>query len=187
MSPTATKTPALGDPVFFEGLPHKITLIVGGLVEFSSEKLHEGTTLTRGNVRVPQTQPLFRTSANLADLRWSTELNAWYLWGRLLSKGRGGVGTDERLIVAELRDRGLLPARETRPQGSGPAGGEHHNLHAALFRANINWAQELANVRRGDGLSANAQAAVTAYGARFKKKLTEGFADPDANDSTGEA
>lgn len=212
--PRTTATPKVGDPVIFEGLPHRITQVAyegspyhprrdsqrtttaeADRVFFESELPH--TRPGRGR-RPPRTRARFRTQANLADLRWSDELGAWYLWGRLLGAGRGAQvdaagrvlipapTLDERKVVAELRDRGLLPMRATRQPGSVPAGGEHVNLHLALFSKGIDWAQELANVRRGEGLSENANAAIADYGERFRKRLTEGYADPDADDSKGE-
>ena len=89
------------------------------------------------------------------DLRWDDELASWYLWGRLLSP-------KQKAQVIGMRDRGEIPARNTRMPGSAPAGGEHLNLYRALF------------AKRMD---------VEDYKQRFAGKLSDGFADPNADDS----
>lgn len=191
MTGTAVRTPAVGDPVFFEGLPHRISAFAGARVEFVSELQHDAGERNAEGQFQARYVPRFRTVGIASELRWSDELRAWYLWGRVLCKGRGGVGMDARLIVAELRDRGLLPARPTRKPGQGPAGGEQMNLYCCLFSptvdgTGVNWAQELANVKRGEGLSLHAQTRVAEYRERFRHKLARGYADPDANDSSEE-
>lgn len=162
--------PTLGARVVFEGLPHRVTKIEGGRVVFASDLLHE---------RVPR----FETMAEVADLRWSDELGAFYLWGRVLGKGRGGVGDDFRSVVIELRDREVLPARAKRRQGQAPAGGEHVNLYCALFCAGVDWSRELAALRKSEPLSDAAKSAVAAYEKRFRAKLADGYAEPGAGDS----
>lgn len=171
------KTPAIGDPVFFEGLSHSIMDVTGTRVRFVSNLVHETPDGSK---------PRFETFAQLADLKWSDELGAWYLWGRLLGKGRGGAGADDRAVVAELRDRGILPARSTRRNGQVPAGGEHANLCCTLFRSGVDWRQEVAALRRGDGLSEVAKQAVAAYKVKFQAKLADGYAEPGADDSWAE-
>lgn len=203
-----TQKPAIGAWVYHEGDWYNITQVApkgeeyqlrrdapqkkvaaADLVFFESEEIHARPS--RGG-RPVRARPRFRVRANLADLRWSDEFEAWYLWGRTLAKGKGRIAEkagnpDQRRIVAELRDRGLLPGRATRQPGSVPAGGEHENLAMAMFcDTGINWEQELANVQRGDGLSENAHAAVANYAERFKRPLARGYAEPDANDSKGE-
>jgi hypothetical protein len=174
-----SRTIAVGDAVVFEGLPYRVSAVApeGGLVEFSSELKHR-----RGAADVPR----FRTAAKREDLQWSDELDAWYLWGRLLGKLRGGHGADQMAVVTELRDRRLIPARSTRRRGSGPAGGEHLNLFCALFRSGHDWAAELEQEERTRALSPAAAALAADYAERFKRKLAGGFADPGVNDSDGE-
>jgi len=175
MVATSTQTPAVGDPVFFEGLPHRITAFAADKVEFASELQHQGPN---------GTGPRFRTIANLADLRWSSRYAVWYLWGRLLSKSRGGVGLEQRTIVAELRDRKLLGMRATRKEGQGPTGGEQLGMYYCLFsKSSINWQQEIANVRRGDGLSTAASAACGEFDVDRKCKF--GYASPEDGDPVG--
>ena len=188
MSTSALQAPVVGDPVFFEGLPHKIAQLTDKGVEFVSELTH--TRVTPVDQEDPskgssiETIPRFRTVANRADLQWSSRYKVWYLWGRLLCKSRGGVGDQQRSIVAELRDRGLLAARETRERGQGPAGGEQLGLYYCLFsKPGINWRQEMANVRRGDGLSENAKASCDEFDSEIKCKF--GFATPDDGDPVG--
>lgn len=165
--------PTVGDEVMFEGLAHRIMDMAHGRVRFASEMMHGA-------------KPRFETIAAVADLRWSEDLQCWYLWGRLLGKGRGDVGIDQRAVVSELRDRGLLPARATRRPGQAPAGGEHENLCCALFCKGIDWSRELERLRRGAALTEAAQAAVADYASRFQRKLVSGYADPGADDSWGE-
>jgi hypothetical protein len=147
-------------------------------VIFASELAH---TAADGKVT-----PRFSTTARREDLRWSDELGAWRLWGRDLCRGRGGVGIDERRVVSELRDRGVLPARASRRHRNPPAGGEHLNLALSLFSRGIDWAREIERLRNREGLSEAAQAAVDDYEERYKRKLTEGYASPDADDSWAE-
>jgi hypothetical protein len=182
------RQPKVGDPVFFECLDHTITDIEDGKVRFESALLNtKAGRVGWDSFPLPETRPRFRTTAILSDLHWDDELNAWYLWGRLLCKGRGGVGVDQRVVIASLRDRGVIPGRPTRQIGSGPAGGEHQNLYKALFAdSSIDWVQEIQSFGRGEGLSAKADAAVGEYKDRFKKKLVRGYAQPDINDSEGE-
>lgn len=186
LTSTKVRTPKVGDLVIFEGLKHRVRLLVGDKIEFASERMVTVEEMNADGTTRKLVKPNFITAGFLADMRWSDELKGWYIWGRVISKGRGGVGIDEREIVTELRDIGLLAARPTRMQGVGPAGGEQLNLYLSLFSDSINWKQELANVRRGEGLSTNAKRAVADYGERFKRKLVDGFAAPDANDSEGE-
>lgn len=116
-----------------------------------------------------------------SDLRWDAADGNWYMWGRSLAKG-------DRVIVSELRDRGLLPARRTRSPGNGPAGGEHCNLYKALFKNRPAgfWETALAEVRAGGDLPEEAVAAIGDFGVLFRQKLTEGYADPDVDDSQAE-
>jgi len=182
---TATKKPAVGDPVFFEGFPHAITGVTADKVEFASLLTHTGPKTNADGSQTTVTVPRFRTLMNLADLQWDDDLGAWYVFGRVLCKGRGGVGEDQRKIVADLRDRGLIPARSTRPRGMVPAGGEHLNLHKALFasKKGVNWRQEIDNIRRGEGLTMKAKECAAHYHELFKAPLADGYAYPGANDS----
>lgn len=175
----ATKKPKVGDPVLFEGLDCKVGVIgpneegyprlAAGFVAIDTNEMHTG--MRKGRER---TRPRFRHTMLLADMKWSDQLGAWYFFGRLLGKGRGGK-FNERQVVIELRDRHLLPARPTRMAGQAPAPGEHINL-AHLFRPGVDWAQEMANVRRGEGLSENARKRIEDYEIRFAQKLPEGYA-----------
>lgn len=105
----------------------------------------------------------FTHIVNIHDLRWSEELGAWYMWGRCLSDAQ------EQQVI-RWRDQGLLPARKTRQRASAPAGGEELNLFLALFR----------DPKRA------LEDRIDEYKARFSRRLTDGFADPDANDSSEE-
>ena len=169
-------TPQVGDAVLYEGQPSRILKIVGDKVEFVSDLRHtreDGTVV-----------PRFGTIAFLADMLWSSRLSAWYLWGRVLGKGRGGVGEDQRRVAIELRDRGVVPSRLTRQLGQAPAAGEHHGLYCDLFHAKeVDWKQEMRNVSLDEGLSDNAKAACAEHRAGFKtKRLNHGFADRDDGD-----
>lgn len=198
-----TKTPAVGDPVLFEGLKHKITAIAGDRVQFASELQHTGTVQKPDGSLATKTQPHLTTVGLLADLKWDAGLGAWYMWGRVLSKGRhincphctvdiggkkqhlGCVRCDDRKVVAALRDEGVLPARKTRQPNAVPAGGEHLNLYKTLFHSgSVNWQQELGNVKRGEGLTTAAKSHAEKYKAEFVKPLADGYASPGANDST---
>lgn len=175
----AARTPTVGDSLFFEGLPHRIQVIAAeqNKVQFVSE-----LTAVSGGVNVPR----FRTAANLDDLMWSDRIQAWTIWGRVLGKGRGDVGEDQRRIVADLRDRRLLAARETRERGQGPTGGEQFELYLTLFRgSNVNWKQELSNARRGEGLSTDAQAMCAAFEPKCRMKYKYGYAAPHDGDKNG--
>lgn len=163
---------AVGDEVFFEGMRCRVAKIKGPELQFDSILQYNG-------------KPRFQTLANVADMRWSDEFNAWYLWGRLLGKARGGLGEDERGVVIQLRDHGVIPARPNRRPGQYPAGGEHINLQC-LFTGEVDWKAELAKVRRGQEISNAAKALVQEYQTRFRKKLVDGYASPGADDSTGE-
>ena len=149
-------------------------------MEFASELTHK----TADGVEVAR----FRTVANAADLLWSTRLGAWYVWGRVLGKGRGKVGADQRRIAADLRDLGLIPSRATRQHQQIPAAGEQHGLFCDLFSGEVNWADEMRNLRTGEGLSDSAKAQCSTHGAGFRsKKLNHGFADRDDGDPGFEA
>lgn len=192
MTTAATPTtPQIGDPVLFEGLPSTIVALVRDKVEFVSELKH---TMDDGTV-----VPRFRTVANLPDMLWSSRLNAWYVWGRVLSKGRGAkdregrrgrvdmtgqVGDDQRAIVAALRDRGIIPSREGRRMGAAPAAGEQHGLFVDLFADGVvNWKQELKKMSYAEGLSDTATSACRKHGQGFKsKRLNHGFADRNDGD-----
>lgn len=185
--PTA---PKIGDPVLFEGLPHRLVALVGDKVEFVSELMH---TREDGS-QVPR----FRTVANLADMLWSSRLGAWYIWGRVLGKGRGAkdregrsgkvdlrgaVGEDQRALVAQMRDRGVIPSRPGRLVGSAPAAGEQHGLYCDLFAGAVDWKQELRKLSYAEGLSDTATAACKTHGQGFRsKRLNHGFADRNDGD-----
>lgn len=161
----------VGDAVLFDGDMH---LIVDTMQRWSREQEELVTLVIFEN-------PKTKVTALLVDLRWSDVLNSFYMWGRALRKS-------DRTIVAELRDRGLLPARKTRTPGNPPAGGEHMNLYLTMFRNRPAqfWDAELASVRPGGDLSAEAVAAIADYTATFKQKLVDGYADPTFDDSVGE-
>ena len=165
---TETKLAVVGETVLCDGQMH---LIVDTMKRWS-QKLEELVEL------VVFENPARKVTGLLSDLRWDDGCSCWYLWGRALAKA-------DRRIVAELRDRALLPARKTRNPGNGPAGGEHLNLYKTLFRDRPAgfWNGALAEVRAGGELSAEAVSAIEDYKKRFKEKLVEGYADPDADDS----
>lgn len=171
--PAAPQVPAVGAPVLFEGLMCAISRIEGDKFEIISEITHTGPGHD-GRVR---TQPRFRTIGTIGDLVWSPRLGAWYVWGRVLSKGRGGVGVDQRQIVAELRDRKAIPARPTRQAGQGPTPGEQHGLFVDLFTSSVDWRQEIANLQRGEGLTDTARTCCARHEQGFcSKRLNHGYA-----------
>lgn len=116
-----------------------------------------------GALLVAYEGPRFFHKGRASDLRYDEELDLFYGWGRILSY-------EQKAQVIKLRDQGRLPARETRNPGNAPAGGEHMNLYKALFA----------------GPGPVDKVKIAAYGKLFKLKLAEGYADPDADDSTGE-
>lgn len=171
--------PAVGAPVIFEGLPCRIVALANDRAQFASELSH-----TRESGK---TVPRFITEVAVADMRWSDELGSWYLWGRVLSKGRSGILADQRKLVVDLRDRRLIAARfDTRERGSGPAGGEHLNLYCCLFMSGVDWDAEIARHARGEAMSAKAADCIAKYAVKFAEKLSDGYADPGADDSFGE-
>jgi len=115
------------------------------------------------------------------DLVYDSELEAWYLWGRVLSP-------EQIATVIELRDRGLLKARATRNPGSAPAAGEHHQLYLALFHGADHelWPAAMSSIRTGNGVPKDAAARIANLAKRFTKKLEHGYADRDADDSVAE-
>lgn len=174
MSSTAL---AIGDPIIFEGQPSHIVGVVGGKVEFVSDLMHtreDGTEV-----------PRFRTVASAADLLWSARLGAWYVWGRVLGKGRGGVGVDQRRLFADLRDIGVIPSRPGRPFCVVPVAGEQHGLYCDLFVGSpgVNWEQELRNIRTGEGLTDAAKQCCKDHAEGFyAKRLNHGYASPNDGD-----
>ncbi|KKN22948.1 hypothetical protein LCGC14_0909910 [marine sediment metagenome] len=168
---TQTRTLGVGEPVLRNGEMHLVTDMVK---RFSQE---DGTPF----MLVVYENTAHKVTALASDQRWDDELGCWYSWGVVISKA-------DRAIVAELRDRGLLPCRKTRTPGNPPAGGEHLNLFKALFHLKPAqfWNAAMAEVRKGGDLPVEAQAAVAAYTERYKQPLSEGYADPDADDSVGE-
>lgn len=191
---------AIGDPLIFEGQPSRIVGVAGGKVEFISELEVERPVLD-GDLQptgATESVPRFRTVANVADLLWSVRCSAWYLWGRVLGKGRGArdrdgrsgavdltgqVGVDQRLIASRLRDLGIIPSRPTRRTGQVPAAGEQHGLYCDLFADGVNWGQELHNIQLGEGLSAKARECIAVCKQGFHtKRLNHGYASPNDGD-----
>lgn len=111
--------------------------------------------------------------ALVKDMRWSDELSAWYMWGRLLSYTQAQQ-------VAELRDRHVVVARARRQPGHVPAGGEHLDLYLALYAGQPAgfWDRELRQSRTGTPLSEAAAALVANFRARWLAPHTDGYADP---------
>lgn len=167
----AKKKAGIGEAVLFDGNMH---LIVDTMERYAQERKELVTLVIFEN-------PAVKVTGMLEDLRWDAEMGCWYMWGRALAKS-------DRAVVAELRDRGLLSARRTRNPGNAPAGGEHLNLYKTLFRSREQGFLDaaLTQVRSGGDLPGEAVTAVAEYGTVFKQKLSEGYADPDANDSEGE-
>lgn len=166
----ATKQPATGDAVLFDGQMH---LIMGTFKKYSNSEERLVTLVIFENAER-------KVTGLYDDLRWDADLGHWYMWGRNLAKS-------DRVLVAHLRDRGLLPARKTRQIGSAPAGGEHKNLHTALFhgRAKGFWEAEVDTIRAGGDLSEEAVAAIADYKVLYAQPLVDGYADPGDNDSEG--
>lgn len=181
---TEAKAPAVGDPVFFEGLPHRVAEVDAehDRVLIVSERIHDRVQKKmRDGSTVTVDRPAFMTVAVLSDLKWSSRYSLWYLYGRLLGKARGGIGDEQRLIVAKLRDRKLLAARPTRDRGSLPTAGEQLGLYYCLFsKPGINWRQEMANVERGEGLSQAAKEACAEFDTNIPCKF--GYANPEDGD-----
>ena len=167
----AKRIAQVGEAVLHDGQMH---LVVDTIERYSKDRGELVTLVIFEN-------PLRKVTALLEDLRWDDECNCFYSWGRVLAHG-------DNLVVAELRDRGLLPARKTRNPGNVPAGGEHLNLYKQLFRDRASgfWETALSAVRVGGSLPAVAQAAIKDYGVVFKEKLVDGYADPTFDDSVGE-
>ena len=166
----STKAPVIGDGVLCDGQDHIITNV---------RQHYSSNTGERADLVVFD-NPQRSVTGLFSDLRYDADLDLFYLWGRCLSKA-------QRVIVAELRDRNVLPARKTRTPGNVPAGGEHLNLWKSLFgpvkRQTGFWEQELGALRSGGVLSPEAQGMVADYQVRFDRKLTEGYAQPDVDDS----
>lgn len=167
MTPPVPATPQVGDPVLCDGELCQIR-------EFATR--FSGSTGTPVEM-VRYEGRRFVHYGTVADLRWDDEAGAWYLWGRCLSHAQARV-------VIVLRDRGYLPARDTRQPGHAPAGGEHLNLWLSLFKDSaIDWEAEVALAVVKKPLGPAAAAAIAAYEVRFQSKLARGYADPDADDS----
>lgn len=166
----ATKEPAIGDTVLCDGQTH---LIIRTLKRYSNDEEKLFTLVVFENTER-------KVTGLLSDLRWDSDLGHWYLWGRCLSK-------PDRALVAELRDRGLLPARRTRAPGSAPAGGEHLGLYRTLFHGRDTgfWRAAMDRLRAGGGLAEEVLGAIEDYKVVFKKKLVDGYAIVDADDSEG--
>lgn len=171
--PPAHSTPQIGDTVLCDGRRHTVIDPVPVMGPETAARFLAG-----GKILYEDAQ--FRIAGSAADLHWDDELGCWYLWGRCLSKA-------DRVLVAELRDRGVLPARRRRMPGSVPAGGEHLELYKALVHGKPAgfMKHELVGVRRGDDPSPALKAACTAA-AKCRKKLAHGYADPNDGDPSGE-
>lgn len=165
------RTAVVGETVLCDGETH---LVVDTMKRYSQEQ----DTLVH---LVIFENPNRRVTGVLNDLRWDDDLKSWYLWGRTLAKS-------DRLVVAELRDRALLPARRTRTPGNPPAGGEHLNLYKTLFKDRLVgfWSVALSAVRSGGALPAEAVEAIEDYKIVFKQRLVNGYAVAYAVDSEEE-
>jgi hypothetical protein len=161
---TATTLPRIGDRVLCDGRMHIVTDRQKRYARDTDEFLYA----------VQFEDPQLRTFALERELRWSTELDAWYLWGRCLSP-------DDQQAVIELRDRGLLVARTTRTPTNAPAGGEHLDLYLALVQDKPKGflAQQLAPLRRGEPPAPALRAAAEAFAARWRGPHSDGYAEPD--------
>lgn len=165
-------TPQVGQPVLCDGRFLRCIDPVPVMGEETAARF-----LAKG--RVLFEDATVRVVALETDLHWSDELGAWYLWGRCLSKA-------DRVLVAELRDRGLLIARTTRMPSMVPAGGEHLDLYLTLVQGKPAGflEQQLAPVRRGEPPPPALRAAAEDFAARWQGPHTDGYADPDDAPST---
>jgi hypothetical protein len=165
----AKKTPAVGEPVLCDGRMHLITDRQKRYARDTDELIWA----------VLFEDPQHRVFALERDLRWSEELNAWYLWGRCLAPG------DQQAII-ELRDRGLLVARTSRTPTNAPAGGEHLDLYLTLVKDQPKGflMQQLEPVRRGDPPPAALADAAAAFSVRWHGPHSDGYADPQDPPST---
>lgn len=165
----AKKTPAVGEPVLCDGRLHLITDRQKRYARDTDEFIYA----------VQFEDPDHRTFALERDLVWSSELKAWYLWGRCLS-------WESQQAVIELRDRALLVSRTTRNPTMAPAGGEHLDLYLTLVHGLPKGflAQQLEPVRRGEAPAPALLEAATAFSARWHGPHTDGYADPGDTPST---
>lgn len=165
-------TPQVGQPVLCDGRRHIIIDPVPVMGDETAARF-------RAKGRVLFEDATVRVAALAAELRWSDELGAWYLWGRCLSKA-------DRVLVAELRDRGLLVARTTRMPTMVPAGGEHLDLYLALVHGKPKGFldQQLTPIRRGEPPTPALRAAAEDFAARWRGPHTDGYADPGDAPST---
>jgi len=168
---TTSEAPKVGDRVLCDG---EVCVVKEVVNRFSSETGEPVQALRYESDRM-------KHYGLTRDLLYDSTLGAWYLWGRVLSASQ--IAT-----VVELRDRGLLKARATRIPGSAPAGGEHHQLYLALFHGADHefWPAAMSSIRTGSGVPTEAAKRIADLAKRFTKKLEHGYADRDANDSTGE-
>jgi hypothetical protein len=163
--------PKIGDAVFCDGELLQVTAIRQRYAQETGELV---AACSFENAKV-------RHYALVRELRWDAELGAWHLWGRVLAH-------DDAVTVRELRDRGLLPSRRTRMPGSAPAGGEHLDLHLALFHGRPRgWLRaELTAYVGGGEFSDEAKKRFAEFEARWHGPHADGYADPDAPPSTSE-
>ncbi len=158
MAHTLTKIPKIGDVVLCDG-EFCVIIGFGGIKNPAVRSLKPVQTFEEAiGVAFKGSQRLHKMACS--QLRYDDELKKWYPWGRALS-------FEQKAKVIELRDDGQLPARKARRRGMAPAGGEHLNLWKALFST-------IAPI--GDQKIAD-------YTRRFNEPLSEGYAEPDANDS----
>lgn len=168
MAHKLSKIPKLGDVVLCDG-EFCVILGFGGVKDSTSRSLKE-VGVYENAMQIAFEGPIRRhkcakferhADGEIAEvIRWDPEIEKFYLWGRALS-------FEQKQDVIKMRDDGILPARKTRRRGMAPAGGEHMNLWKSLFQI----PGPITGEKIGD------------YEDRFQHALTEGYAEPDLDDS----
>lgn len=158
--------PQIGDKVFIDGRYFDVidpTRLAGP--DVAARLAAVGTLVCEDAV--------LRIHANAADFDEDHEIG-WYLRGRLLCKcmDRGSLKphlreNDERVMIAELMDRGLIPSKSAlRRPGSAPMAEEHLELckafcHGPSKRGLLK--EMLDKARRGEPHTGAEQATLAAY------------------------
>src|SRR5687767_864474 len=113
--------PKIGDKVLCDGGIHEVVDPAKHMGEDKAQQF-----LSAGCIMYENKD--YRRVGLAADLEWDEEDGHWYLKGRLLSQS-------DRRLIAEMRDRGVLPSTsKTRKPGDVPMPEEHYDLHKTFCR-----------------------------------------------------